>query len=76
VQRKKANTRSYTNVLIRRGKIDKEPCRSCGDPNAQAHHPDYNDPRRVEWMCRRCHKKHHEAEVAKDKAAIRSFLYK
>ena len=58
--RMKANTRSYTNVLKRRGKLEQGPCSVCGDKDSQAHHPDYSDPRNVVWMCRPCHLKHHD----------------
>lgn len=49
-QRQKAICRSHTNVLVRRGKLLRQPCRVCGEP-AQAHHLDYTDPRNVEWLC-------------------------
>lgn len=41
-------------MLIRRGHLTREPCRFCG-AFAGPHHPDYNRPRLVEWMCRNCH---------------------
>lgn len=57
--RRRANCRSYTNMLIKRGELQRMPCVSCGKPNAQAHHPDYDDPRRVTWLCKDCHGTHH-----------------
>lgn len=59
-QRKRANCRAYSKVLLKRGKLTREPCRECGAEPAQMHHPDYNDPRRVEWLCRPCHLALHE----------------
>ena len=53
-QRQRANCRAYTNVLIRRGTLKKEPCCICAAP-AQAHHPDYGNPRLVEWYCKLHH---------------------
>lgn len=53
-QKRKDICRSYTAVLIKRGKIERLPCSVCGE-KAQAHHPDYNDPRRVRWLCREHH---------------------
>jgi hypothetical protein len=55
ISRRKANTRSYTNVLIKRGKIEKQPCKNCGDENVQAHHSDYGNPKKVSWYCKICH---------------------
>lgn len=61
-ERKKANARSYTNVLIRRGVLMRQPCRDCGAEKVQPHHPDYNDPRNVVWLCSRCHRELHRKE--------------
>lgn len=52
-QRAKANCRSHTNVLIRRGVLVPVPCERCGSVDVQAHHLDYTDPRRVAWLCER-----------------------
>lgn len=49
-QRMKANCRSYLNVYIRRGKIERKPCVICSNV-AQAHHEDYNKPLDVVWLC-------------------------
>lgn len=57
--RKKANTRAYTKELIKRGQLERKPCETCGALDSQAHHEDYNDPRRVNWLCPPCHRKHH-----------------
>lgn len=54
-QRKRANCRAYTGVLLRRGKLTRLPCRACGSPESQAHHEDYGNPRLVDWLCRPCH---------------------
>ncbi len=56
--RRKANCRSYTNVLQRRGVLAAGPCQCCGAP-AENHHPDYADPRRIDRLCRSCHRAHH-----------------
>lgn len=60
-QRRRANCRSYTNVLIKRGHLKRKPCQECGR-KAQAHHPDYGNPRRVIWLCCTCHIRHHRTE--------------
>lgn len=61
--RKKANARAYAHVYRDRGKIKKENCIICGSPDSQMHHPDYSKPTQVQWMCRPCHLKHHEASI-------------
>jgi hypothetical protein len=60
-QKRKANCRSYTNMLIRRGKLKREGCQKCGS-KAQAHHPDYSNPRLVIWLCRTHHQIAHETK--------------
>lgn len=61
-QRRRANCRSYTNVLIRRGDLVPKPCEVCGDPNVQPHHENYDDPRTVRWLCRKHHRAEHKPE--------------
>jgi hypothetical protein len=34
-------------------------CEDCGDPDTEAHHPDYDRPMVVRWLCRKCHKAEH-----------------
>lgn len=66
-ERRKANTRSYTNVLIHRGTLAREPCEKCGAEFAEAHHLDYANPRVVRWLCPPCHRLEHRtisAEMA------------
>lgn len=56
-ERRRVITRAYTNVLVRRGKLTREPCKFCGTTEkVQAHHPEYNDPRTVDWVCDFCHR--------------------
>ena len=50
---------SATRSAIRRGLIQPQPCAVCGDPKAEAHHPDYDRPLLVEWLCRKHHKAAH-----------------
>lgn len=53
-QRKKDNARSYANVYKQRGYLIPEDC-ECGSTNVEMHHPDYDLPLKVEWVCRECH---------------------
>ena len=54
--RKKANT-AVGNAL-RSGRLHKQPCWVCG-LNAVAHHPDYDQPLDVVWLCQPHHKQAH-----------------
>lgn len=38
------------------GTVVKQPCEVCGDPDAEAHHPNYNFPLLVNWLCRPHHR--------------------
>lgn len=57
--RQKANCRSYANVNLRRGKIEKKPCEVCGSEESQMHHEDYSKPLEVRWFCRNHHLDYH-----------------
>ena len=50
------------NAAIRDGKIMKLGCFICGE-KAQAHHPDYDRPLDVMWLCDSHHKQAHKASV-------------
>lgn len=54
--RRRANARAYANVYLRRGKIEKKPCKICGtEERVEMHHCDYSKPLEIEWFCRPCH---------------------
>lgn len=46
-----------TKSAIRRGLLIPAPCEVCGEAKTEAHHPDYDRPLLVQWLCR----KHHRA---------------
>jgi hypothetical protein len=54
--------RSLANKALQTGKLIPEPCRICG-AKAQMHHPDYNRPYDVEWLCREHHLELHRQET-------------
>lgn len=60
--KKCSRCRSYSRMLVSRGKIRRQNCQECGSEKSERHHPDYDNPRRVVWLCRDCHVKHHQAE--------------
>lgn len=53
--RRKANVRALSRHYVKTGKIIQTPCVKCGDPNSQRHHPDYDKPLEVIWLCRKHH---------------------
>ena len=62
-QRRKATARRYVYTQLQRGKIKREPCAKCGNPQTEFHHLDYNDrTMNVMHLCRPCHE---EAERIK-----------
>lgn len=64
--RKRANARAYLKVYLRRGKIVKGPCETCGGPGEEAHHDDYDKPLDVRWFCRKHHVKLSNANAIKN----------
>lgn len=38
-----------------RGLLKRRPCEICGKPETDAHHPDYDRPLFVRWLCRKHH---------------------
>ena len=58
--RRKSNARAYANTYQRRGKLEPQGCKICGEP-AQKHHEDYSKPLEVTWFCRQHHLEHHRS---------------
>lgn len=58
-ERAKAN--GAVNRAVRSGKLEKWPCQVCGDPKSVGHHPDYDNPLGVVWLCQTHHKAAHAA---------------
>lgn len=46
-------------LRIKSGKILRKPCVSCGNKTSEPHHPDYNKPLEIIWLCHSCHKNLH-----------------
>jgi hypothetical protein len=55
---------------LKRGLVTKEPCAKCGDDKSEAHHPDYDAPKAVIWLCRRCHKAVHRNTHKRETANV------
>lgn len=59
---KHPNRRAASHILnnaIRDGKVQRHPCFVCG-AKAHAHHPDYDRPLDVIWLCPKHHKEAHQ----------------
>jgi hypothetical protein len=49
---------------LKRGLLQRQPCEVCGDVQTDGHHPDYDKPLAVIWLCRRHHKQAHRKRAA------------
>ena len=58
VRNHKRHIRYLVYYAIKCGILTPSPCK-CGNPDTEAHHPDYSKPLEVEWVCRPCHQKIH-----------------
>ncbi len=52
----KYKARNAVNNALRDGRLTKENCKHCGNPDTQAHHNDYSKPLEVIWCCFKCHR--------------------
>lgn len=48
---------------IKRGRVTRKPCESCGSERSQAHHEDYSKPLEVKWVCKKCHEAEHHPHL-------------
>jgi hypothetical protein len=44
---------------IRKGILNKQCCKICSNEKVEAHHPNYNEPLNVVWLCRQHHAELH-----------------
>lgn len=52
--------RKAVEKAIANGKLIKQPCEKCNSSkNIVAHHHDYNKLLDIQWLCNRCHMRHH-----------------
>lgn len=60
--------RTSVGNALRDGKLSKLPCWTCGEKNVQGHHPDYDSPLDVIWLCPKHHGEvHREYDHEQDK---------
>ena len=53
-----------------RGKLVKLPCLVCGKAEVEAHHPDYDQPMSVVWLCRQHHREIHDGALSHDRVGL------
>lgn len=58
----KVRARWMVRDALKYGKLTRQPCETCGEPQAEAHHDDYSKPLDVRWLCSRCHAAVHWGE--------------
>ena len=62
---KREDARIVVNIMVRHGWMVREPCAMCGaTEKVEAHHPTYEDPIRVVWLCRPHHRAEHRQTLA------------
>ena len=59
-ERKKVVARRLSRRLEREGFLIRQPCEVCGNTAVERHHPDYNWPYEVLWLCRKHHLELHQ----------------
>jgi len=52
---KKYNAQGKLQYAVRTGNIKRKPCQVCGELKVEGHHPDYDKPLDVIWLCRKHH---------------------
>lgn len=57
---KKRKAHIVVGNAVRAGKLLKSPCQDCGNFTVEAHHPNYDKPLEVVWLCRSCHSLRHK----------------
>lgn len=60
-QKRKDECRNATMKAVYAGVLERPDKCECGSGPVEAHHYDYDKPLDVEWLCRTCHSKEHQA---------------
>jgi hypothetical protein len=55
---------------VAKGILVPRPCEVCGNPKAQAHHDDYQQPLQVRWLCKKHHHEWHKHNSAKNRKEV------
>ena len=66
IKRAKFLARWLAKRMTENGVIEQQPCALCSNENSQRHHPDYNKPLLIVWLCANCHRElHNKAKAGK-----------
>jgi ribosomal protein S27AE len=68
---KRVRARSRIGMRVKAGTLQRQPCERCGAPAVQTHHPDYDKPTEIRWLCPKCHGAEHYPEAQVEPAARR-----
>lgn len=55
----KERARANLRKAVQLGRIERQPCEVCGEPETDGHHDDYSKPYDVRWLCRVHHMQLH-----------------
>ncbi len=56
----KPSAHGAVSAALKRGELVKKPCEHCGSEyRVEGHHPDYDKPLDVIWLCKSCHEQEH-----------------
>lgn len=56
----RSNARNLVAKAVKVGKLIRQPCFICGSEIVEAHHPDYERPLDVTWLCKKHHREAHD----------------
>lgn len=56
----KGSARKTVAEALRKNKIKRLPCETCGNVKSEAHHTDYSKPLKITWLCRKHHSEWHK----------------
>lgn len=62
----KVRARYLARKAVKEGVISKFPCEVCGSTKSQGHHPDYDRPLEVRWLCSTHHQQVHSGALVLD----------
>lgn len=71
LRKKKDNARVKARVYLSRGLLIQKPCSKCGSAESEMHHPDYDEPLNVVWLCKKHHREiHRQARIHRSTPCI------
>ena len=67
---RKQRCRSYVRYAKKIKKLSPLACENCGGIKTVAHHPDYDKPEFIKWLCGPCHWKEHHIQDFGEKVLV------